>query len=314
MSRFILATRGSKLALAQAEWVIYRLHELLPNIKIKLKIIKTIGDKFLNLALSQFVGKGAFVKEIEDALLNGDADLAVHSMKDVPIKIPSGLTIASISKRDDHRDVLVSREGLTIEQMPIGGTIGTSSFRRKAQILAQWPHLKLVNLRGNVETRLCKMNEQSLMGVILAAAGLNRLGLAKEVNQHIFSEDIILPAIGQGALALEARVNDQATLSLLTHLNHFKTAVAMLAERAFMARLDGGCHVPIAGYARVQNNTIVLKGLVASFNGRLIVRGEGVSSFEEAANMGCQVAEDILSRGGDEILAQVYEGNPSDER
>ncbi len=310
MSDLILATRGSQLALAQAGWVASRLRELSPGVTVELKVIKTTGDKILDVPLAKVGGKGLFVKEIEEALLSGQADLAVHSMKDVPAELPEGLTIASVSEREDPRDVLVSPGGLSFEQLPAGGVIGTSSLRRKAQILAQRPDLKMVDLRGNVETRLRKMDEQGLAGVILAAAGLNRLGL-NQAPRHVISEQVMLPAVGQGALGLECRADDQATLGLLGGLNHPATAAAVAAERAFLARLEGGCQVPIAGHARLEKGIVVFKGLVASLDGKAVARGEGLSSPEEAAVMGRRVAEDVLARGGREILAQVYGEGPA---
>jgi hydroxymethylbilane synthase len=206
--------------------------------------------------------------------------------------------------------VLVSPQGLTLDQLPAGGVIGTSSLRRKAQLLARRPDLALVDLRGNVETRLRKMDEQGLAGVILAAAGLNRLGLGATPRQAL-PETVMLPAVGQGALGLEARAGDQATLARLARLNHPDTAAAVAAERAFLARLEGGCQVPIAGHARVEKGIVVFRGLVASLDGRRVARGEGLSSPAEAAVMGRKVAEDVLDRGGREILAQVYGEAPA---
>jgi hydroxymethylbilane synthase len=310
MPRLVLATRGSQLALAQAGWVASTLRELEPGLAVELKVIKTTGDKILDVPLAKVGGKGLFVKEIEDALLSGEADLAVHSMKDMPAELPAGLVIAAVSAREDPRDALVSPQGLTLDQLPAGGVVGTSSLRRKAQLLARRPDLAIVDLRGNVETRLRKMDEQGLAGVILAAAGLNRLGVS-DAPRQLIPESVMLPAVGQGALGLEARAGDAQTLARLARLNHPATAAAVAAERAFLARLEGGCQVPIAGHARVEKGIVVFKGLVASLDGKTAARGEGLSSPEEAAVMGRQVAEDVLDRGGREILAQVYGEAPA---
>jgi hydroxymethylbilane synthase len=305
MPRLVLATRGSQLALAQAGRVAAALCGFEPGLTVELKVIKTTGDKILDVPLAKIGGKGLFVKEIEDTLLSGGADFAVHSMKDMPSELPAGLVVAAVSEREDPRDVLVSPQGLSLDQLLAGGVVGTSSLRRKAQLLARRPDLKTVDLRGNVDTRLRKMDDQSLAGVILAAAGLNRLGI-NDVPRQLIPETVMLPAVGQGALGLEARADDDAVLERLARLNHPDTAAAAVTERAFLARLEGGCQVPIAGHARVEKGIVVFKGLVASLDGQTVARGEGLSSPEEAAVMGRQVAEDVLGRGGREILAQVY--------
>ncbi len=310
MAKLVIATRGSQLALAQAGWVSQALRELEPGLEVELKIIKTTGDKILDVPLAQVGGKGLFVKEIEEALLAGEADLAVHSMKDVPAQLPAGLGLVAVSQREDPRDVFISPTGRALEDLAQGATIGTSSLRRKAQLLMRRPDLKLTDLRGNVETRLRKMRELNLDGVVLAAAGLNRLGINDEVRQHL-AESFMLPAVGQGALGLEARLEDHPTVERLRRLDHAPTAAAVAAERAFLARLEGGCQVPIAGHARVEKNIVVMKGLVASLDGSRVARAEGLSSPQEAALMGLRVAEEVLAKGGRDILAQVYGKAPA---
>lgn len=310
MPTLTIATRGSQLALAQARWVAGRLAALHPGLTVELEIIKTTGDKILDVPLAQVGGKGLFVKEIEDALLAGRAGLAVHSMKDVPSDLPQDLILAAVSEREDVRDVLVSRRGGGLETLPQGGRVGTSSLRRQAQLLALRPDLVMVPVRGNVETRLKKLESENLDAVVLAAAGLNRLGL-KDVPAHPLEPATMLPAVGQGALGLECRAHDQWVRGLIAPLDHPPTAAAVAAERGFLARLEGGCQVPIAGHAVLDNGIVTLRGLVASLDGRRVVRGQGLAPPHEARAMGAAVAEEILARGGREILAQVYGEAPA---
>lgn len=310
MERLVIATRGSQLALAQARWVAARLVELNPGLKVDLDIIKTTGDKILDVPLAQVGGKGLFVKEIEDALLAGRAGLAVHSMKDVPSELPAGLMLAAVTNREDARDVLVTRRGQGLDAVPEGGRVGTSSLRRQAQLLALRPGLVMVPVRGNVETRLRKLDTENLDAVVLAAAGLNRLGL-KDVKALPLETSLMLPAVGQGALGLECRADDAPTRELISALNHPPTAQALVAERGFLARLEGGCQVPIAGHAVLEKGIVVLRGLVASLDGRRVVKGEGLAPPDQARAMGERVAEEILARGGREILAEVYGEAPA---
>lgn len=310
MNRLVIATRGSKLALAQARWVAERLGHLHPGLSLELEIIKTKGDKILDVALAKVGGKGLFVKEIEDALLNGEAQLAVHSLKDMPADLPSGLLIAAIPPREDPCDVFVGRGGSRFVDLPPQARIGTSSLRRQAQLLAARPDLEIISIRGNVETRLRKMQEQNLDGVVLAAAGLKRLGLG-EAGGEALPPEVMLPAVGQGALAIEARQDDAQTLALLEPLDHPDTRDAVAAERAFLARLQGGCQVPIAGHAQVEGKDVVLKALVAGLDGNRVIHGRGRASRDGAGAMGRQVAEEILANGGREILAQVYGEAPA---
>lgn len=304
MPKLTIATRGSKLALAQAGWIASRLGELHPGLTVEMNIIKTTGDKILDVPLAQVGGKGLFVKEIEDALLAGAADLAVHSMKDVPSELPDGLTLGAVARREDPRDALISPIAVEIKNLPTGARVGTSSLRRQAQLLALRPKLEIVPLRGNVDTRLRKLEEEGLDAIILAEAGLARLGL--EVERALIPIEQMLPAVGQGALGLEMRADDPMVRELIAPLNHPDTAAAVDAERAFLARLEGGCQVPIAGHATVENGIVKFSGLVADLKGERLVTGGGLAPPAEAAAMGEQVAQEVLDGGGREILAEVY--------
>ncbi|MCB2225233.1 MAG: hydroxymethylbilane synthase [Desulfarculaceae bacterium] len=304
MPKLTIATRGSKLALAQAGWIASRLSELHPGLTVEMNIIKTTGDKILDVPLAQVGGKGLFVKEIEDALLAGAADLAVHSMKDVPSELPQGLTLGAVARREDPRDALISPIAVEIKNLPSGARVGTSSLRRQAQLLALRPNLEIVPLRGNVDTRLRKLEEEGLDAIILAEAGLSRLGL--EVERALIPIEQMLPAVGQGALGLEMRADDPLVRELIAPLNHPDTAAAVDAERAFLARLEGGCQVPIAGHAVVENGIVKFSGLVADLRGERLVTGGGLAPPAEAAAMGESVAQEVLDGGGREILAEVY--------
>lgn len=299
-----IATRGSALALVQANWVKDKLTKQFPDLTVELEIIKTKGDKILDVPLADIGGKGLFVKEIEDAVLDGRAHLAIHSIKDVPTEFPAGLGLVAVAEREDFRDVLVSRDGLKLDELPSGARIGTSSLRRRAQLLNRRPDLKIESIRGNVETRLSKIVTENLDGVILAAAGLNRLGLAHRITQHL-EPGIMLPAIGQGALGLETRTDDKAVLDIISFLDHRDTAVCVKAERAFLERLEGGCQVPIAALGVLKKDRIQLTGLVADPDGRKCLRGRLEAEPEEAEDLGKSLAEELLDRGADEILSSI---------
>jgi hydroxymethylbilane synthase len=277
---------------------------------VRLEKLSTQGDKILDVPLAQVGGKGLFVKEIEEALLDGRADLAVHSMKDLPAEIPPGLVIAGVSPREDVRDALVAREGRRLAELPGGARVGTSSLRRRAQLLALRPDLEIVSIRGNVETRLRKLEELPLEAVVLASAGLARLGLEGRITERLAVETL-LPAVGQGALGLECREDDARTRGLALRLSDAAAAAAVEAERAFLARLEGGCQVPIAGFAAAEGADVAFSGLVASLEGDRVVRGRGRARREQAAALGRQVAEEVLERGGREILAEVYGEAPA---
>ena len=299
-----IGTRGSALALVQANWVKDKLSKQFPDLTIELEIIQTKGDKILDVPLANVGGKGLFVKEIEEAVLDGRAHLAVHSIKDVPAEFPEGLGIVAVAEREDFRDVLVSRDGLKLDELPSGARIGTSSLRRRAQLLNRRPDLKIESIRGNVETRLSKIVTENLDGVILAAAGLNRLGLAHKITQHL-EPGVMLPAIGQGALGLETRMDDKVVLDIISFLDHRDTAVCVKAERAFLERLEGGCHVPIAALGVLKKDRLQLTGLVADPDGRKCLRDRLEAEPEEAEELGKSLAEELLDRGADKILSSI---------
>ncbi|MGE4542759.1 MAG: hydroxymethylbilane synthase [Pedobacter sp.] len=299
-----IGTRASRLALWQAEWVQQQLQQLHPGLTVSLVPITTKGDKILDVPLAKVGGKGLFVKELEEALYDGSVDLAVHSMKDVPSVLPPGLILPCIPPREDPRDALVTPDGRGFAQLPQGARIGTSALRRQAQLLAQRPDLTIVSLRGNVETRLRKMDEEQLDGIVLAAAGLKRLELADRISEYL-PTDLSLPAIGQGALGLECRQGDDRTLALIAPLHHADTAVAVTAERAFLRRLNGGCQVPLAAHATVVGDRVNMVGLVAEVDGSRLLKDTLVAPVPEAEAAGRQLAESLLAQGADRILAAL---------
>lgn len=300
-----IGTRGSKLALAQSEWVKDRITERYPNTRVVLVRIKTKGDKILDSSLSQIGGKGLFVKEIEESLLRREVDLAVHSMKDVPVDLPDDLRIMVFPKREDPRDVLVSLHYKGIDELPRGAIVGTGSLRRAAQLLALRPDINVTPIRGNVDTRLNKLESGELQAIILASAGLNRLGFRDQVGS-ILSPDDFLPAIGQGALGLEMRGNDTKTFRRLRFLNDPSTEKTVRAERAFLKRLEGGCQIPIAGYGRLDDDRLFLQGMVAELDGSKIIKDVVSGSKENPEDVGVTLAERLLSAGADKILARIY--------
>ncbi|MBF0554160.1 MAG: hydroxymethylbilane synthase [Nitrospirae bacterium] len=311
-----IGTRGSKLALWQAQWVKGQLEQLKPGLAVNLRIIKTTGDKILDVPLSKVGGKGLFVKEIEESLLRGESDIAVHSMKDVPTDFPDGLHLAAICQREDPRDAFVGRQGIgSFDAMPDGAMLGTSSLRRSCQLLNLNPNLKIIQLRGNLDTRLRKLDDGLCDAIILAVAGMKRLGVEGRIT-GILPVDISLPAIGQGAVGIECRSGsnnnisqskDELINSLAGQLNHEATAVCVRAERAFLKRLEGGCQVPIAAYATLNDGGgIRIAGLVGSVDGKVMIRG----GFEgDSESVGVALAEDLIRRGAGEILREVYENN-----
>ncbi|TLY19545.1 MAG: hydroxymethylbilane synthase [Nitrospirae bacterium] len=301
----VIGTRGSKLALWQAEWVHARLRELEPELAVSVKRIKTTGDKILDTPLATIGGKGLFVKEIEEALLRGEIDLAVHSMKDVPTHLPAELEILAIPEREDPRDVLITLNHVTLERLMPGSRIGTSSLRRQAQLLHYRPDLSFQILRGNLDTRLRKLEAGEYDGIILAAAGIKRLGWSDRVTEYL-SPDVCLPAIGQGALALEGRADDGFVREVVARLDHHPTRMAVTAERALLERLEGGCQVPIAAHAAITNGTVTLSALIAGVDGRRLVRDLLHGPMGDAHRLGVQLAERLLAHGGDEILKEIY--------
>lgn len=300
-----IGTRGSRLAIAQSEWVKGKIEERYPDAHVELIRIKTKGDKILDSPLSRIGGKGLFVKEIEDALLRREVDLAVHSMKDVPAELPEQLQIMVFPRREDPRDALVSLRYKKIEELPQGSSIGTGSLRRSSQLLFMRPDLNMVSIRGNVDTRLKKIESGELEAIILAKAGLNRLGFRDHIVSTL-SPDKILPAIGQGALGLEIRRDDRETSDLLCFLNHQTTELTVRAERSFLKRLEGGCQVPIAGYGRLEGDRIILKGMVAELDGREIIKDEVSGPKGQPEDIGITLAEELLNSGADKILSRIY--------
>ena len=303
-----IGTRGSKLALWQAEWVKASLVDVHPGLSVEVVTIKTSGDMILDVPLAKIGGKGLFVKEIENALFDGGIDLAVHSMKDVPIVIPPGLSLECVTPREDPLDALVSRNGQGLKDLPPGARIGTSSLRRQAQLLHFRQDLVMVSLRGNLNTRLRKLEEQDLDAIILASAGLKRMGLNHRVTETIPTE-ICLPAIGQGVLAIETRLGDRDVNETIAFLNDAETALTMRAERAFLRRLEGGCQVPIAAYVQLIEDGLEIEWMVASVDGKKVVRQRKWGDRGEAEALGIELAETTLSLGGGQILREIYSQN-----
>ena len=302
-----IGTRGSALALWQANWVKSELEREYPGIVVTLRVIKTKGDKILDVPLAKVGGKGLFVKEIEDALLAGEIDLAVHSMKDVPTELPEGLQVAINPPREDPRDAFFSNSGKKLSEMAKGAVIGTSSLRRIAQILHAFPHLETRDLRGNVDTRLKKLERGEYDGIILAYAGVKRLGWSNKVTELIDPETS-LPAIAQGALGIETRCDDDFTNQRLAFFQDATTALAVRAERSLLKTLEGGCQVPIAGHATVDDNeSITLTGLVAALDGRKIIKATSISSDPET--LGKTLAQTLLDQGAGELLEECFAAN-----
>ena len=300
-----IATRQSPLALWQANFVKDRLSALYPDLTIELVTMVTKGDVILDTPLAKIGGKGFFVKELETALLNGSADIAVHSMKDVPMQFPEGLGLSVICKREDPRDAFVSNKFRALDELPQGAIVGTSSLRRQCQLKKLRPDLNIQSLRGNVGTRLSKLDNGDYDAIILASAGLIRLGLSERIASFI-ETDVSLPAAGQGAVGIECRVNDERVQQLLAPLADAETTACVLAERAMNNRLQGGCQVPIGGFAVLQQGELHLRALVGALDGSQIIRAEGKSAVENAEVLGVQIAEQLLAQGADKILAEVY--------
>ncbi len=301
-----IGTRASALALWQANWIKDRLEERYPDLEVTLTKIKTQGDKILDVPLAMVGGKGLFVKEIQEAMLRNEVDIAVHSMKDVPTVFPDGTDLRCITEREDPRDIVVLKDAYqSFTDIPLGGRIGTSSLRRKAQLLNLRPDLKMVDIRGNVQTRIDKLTQDNLDAVVLAAAGMHRLGFADQIGEY-FDPKICLPAIGQGALGLESRVDDAETNALIDFFNHAPTAYAVRAERAVLATLEGGCQVPIAAFGTVEGDQLELTALVSDVAGQNMLKKTVSSHVENAVACGVALAKDLLEMGAGAILNEVY--------
>lgn len=300
-----IATRQSPLALWQANFVKAELEKYHPNLTVELVTMVTKGDVILDTPLAKIGGKGLFVKELELALLEERADIAVHSMKDVPMSFPEGLGLAVICEREDPRDAFVSNRYASLAELPEGAIVGTSSLRRQCQLMAAYPHLTVKSLRGNVGTRLSKLDNGEYDAIILASAGLIRLGMPERIKSFISVEDS-LPAAGQGAVGIETRVNDTRVLNYLAKLNHNPTACCVVAERAMNTRLQGGCQVPIGGFATLNGEELELNALVGSLDGSTIIRASGKAHQRDAEQLGIRIAEQLLAQGADKILAEVY--------
>lgn len=304
-NHLVIGSRGSKLALWQAKSISALVSHLHPEVTAEIEIIKTTGDVKTE-PLSVIGGKGVFTKELEDALLSGRIDLAVHSLKDLPTTLPDLLTIAAICEREDPRDALILKVGqaiVSVNDLAPGAVVGTSSQRRLAQLKYLRRDVVIKEVRGNVDTRLRKLDDGQYDALLLAAAGLRRLGLESRISALIGTEEM-LPAVGQGALAVETRANDNSTMALVRSLNHAPTQFACESERAFLRALGGGCQLPIAGYAVVSGNELVLEGLIADPDGREIVRGKVTGQPAEAEELGSRLADQLFNRGGDRLLAE----------
>lgn len=299
-----IATRKSPLALWQAEYVSEKIREGRDDVEVGLLELVTKGDKILDQALSKVGGKDLFVKEIEHALLDGRAQVAVHSLKDVPTALPDGLQITAYPVREDPRDALISPAGHTLDSLPEGARVGTCSLRRAAQVLRRRPDLRIEEIRGNVQTRLRRMEERGLDATLLAYAGLTRLGLTHLASQ-VLDPEMCLPAIGQGILAVETSSQDEATIDCVVRLDDARSRSAALAERGFLHRLEGGCQVPIAAHSTFDGARLRLRGLVASLDGRTVIEGEDTGDLDEAAALGVRLAERLLADGAGKVLATL---------
>ncbi len=310
MNKITIATRGSALALWQAEHIKARLQQAHQGLEVELLVLKTKGDIILDVPLAKVGGKGLFVKEIEEALLSKQADIAVHSMKDVPMVLPEGLTLGAIPEREILSDLFLSTKYKSLEELPQNAVLGTSSLRRQAQVLALRPDLQVTFLRGNVETRLRKMTEGQYDAIILAHAGMKRLGLSAPCEARL-EPPTFLPAVGQGALGIEIREDDEKMAQMIACLDHSHTRYCVEAERSFLAALEGGCQVPIAGIARLDGETICVEGLVAEPDGTVLIREKVEGHVNDRIALGKELAEKILARGAKAILEKLYQEESS---
>ena len=300
-----LGTRGSALALWQANWTRAEVEKRWPDLRVELVPIKTTGDKILDVPLAKIGGKGLFTKEIDEALLDGRIDLAVHSLKDVPFELPEGIVIGAVPERDDPRDAFLS-SGETLSELRRDAAIGTSSLRRQVQLRHHFPSLNIVTLRGNVDTRLRKLAAGEFDGIILAVAGLKRLGHEARITQ-ILDDDLMVSAVGQGALGIVCRTRDDSTRQLLQSLDHDPTRTAVTAERGLLRALGGSCQVPVAGIAKLAENKLTIKGLIASLDGVRVITDELTGSPGQAERLGIELGQRMLSKGAGEILAEIIQ-------
>lgn len=305
MRKIIVGSRKSNLALTQTNWVIDQLKKAGVEHEFAVEKIVTKGDKILDVTLSKVGGKGLFVKEIEQAMYDKKIDFAVHSMKDMPAELPEGLIIAAIPKREDPRDVLISKDGTTFDELPEGAVIGTSSLRRSAQLLAKRPDLQMKWIRGNIETRIRKLHEEDYDAIILAAAGLKRAGLSEKYVTEYLEPELVVPAVGQGALAIECREDDEEIRTVLEKIHDNLTAKVVTAERTFLNLLNGGCQIPIGGYAYLENEEIILTALVGSTDGKTILKE--VIRGTDPVQVGKEAAEKLLRQGAKEIIEAAKE-------
>lgn len=303
--KLVVGTRSSQLALWQADYVISCLQQRYPGLEIEKRLMTTKGDQILNAPLAKIGGKGLFTKELETAMLEGEIDLAVHSLKDMPVVVPEGLVITAITERADPGDALVSPRYNSFEELPQGAKVGTSSLRRKAQLLHARPDLQIHDLRGNVNTRLRKMEEEGFDAIILAAAGLKRLGFQDRIRQ-LLPQELCLPAVGQGALAIETRLADTATREMLDFLNDSATRACTTAERSFLAAVEGGCQVPVGVHAvMAEPEQLQVEAIIASLDGKTLLRDTLIGAADDAQQMGTELANKLLDQGGREILQAI---------
>ena len=314
----VIGTRGSKLALWQANHIAESIRTRYPSVEVTIVRIVTTGDRILDVPLAKIGGKGLFTKELETAMLQGEIDLAVHSLKDMPTELPPGLTLAAVTRRADPGDALISPRFSTLDELPSGARVGTSSLRRRAQLLHYRPDLLISDLRGNLDTRLNKVRTQELDAIILAVAGLKRLGWEQDISQ-VLPHSICLPAVGQGALAIEARQDDVEVLELLSFLNDQETRAAVFAERAFLRVIEGGCQVPVGVYGEISGQRLSLSALIASVDGQTMIKDQVCGDAADGEALGDELAKRMLAAGGREILAALEDftvtgGNHSEER
>ncbi|MHB1418630.1 MAG: hydroxymethylbilane synthase [Bacillota bacterium] len=300
----VIGSRESALALWQTQWVMETLERLHPTCRFRVEKFKTQGDKILDVALAKIGDKGLFTKELELAILEGSIDLAVHSMKDLPTQLPEGLTIGAVCPREEPNDVVISHKGYRLDTLPVGAKVGTSSLRRRSQLLQYRPDLVILDLRGNLNTRIAKMEREDMDAIILAAAGVKRMGWADRIVELI-PFNVCLPAVGQGSIGVEIREKDDEIRDIVSLLNHRDSALAITAERALMRQLEGGCQIPIGALGQVEQESLQLDGLVASLDGKRVIRASLQGSVKNAADIGRRLADDLKGMGASEILAEV---------